>query len=576
MAEELRRWGFMMNTREGEAESGTLGVLCKEAEKVVVGEFFELFKVPWEHYFQGKQYAAVICTDLEAWERVHGKQRVSVVFSSVLSAADDGLGIGERDRRIGASVQVGSSVIPIYGPVAALRLKGGDTAIDPLVTVPDWGNAGIAVRTDSSVTIRLGYDLFDEIRFLLCEGQPPENAHFPTLDLHIDFLRNWLVQEGVTLVEIPPTPYGYLFTACLTHDIDFVAIRDHFLDRAFFGYLYRASFGSLKKHLRGEMSLRQLAKNWLSIASLPLVYLGLLKDFWDPFDRYTEIEKGDSSTFFIIPFKNVDGYLAGNASGAHRRTKYDCDDVEGAIRKLLLNGKEVGVHGLDAWHDATRGAMELARLRRITLQERPGIRMHWLLFEEGSWRKLEEAGFRYDSTFGYNDAVGFRAGTTQAYVPPGTARIVELPLHIQDTALFYGRRLNLSRAEARQRCAEVLTHARHHGGVVTVLWHDRSAAPERQWEWLYESMLEDFRSGDTWITSAEKVVKWFETRRAIRFAGVQAWKDHVAVQLSGGQVAEPGIQVRVHPGCRHDGNVSRGSHSVSREYKSEDSVVVTF
>ena len=98
------------------------------------------------------------------------------------------------------------------------------------------------------------------------------------------------MEEGVTVIEVPPTPYGCQFIACLTHDVDFAAIRDHLLDRAFFGFLYRASLGSFLKLLRGDMTFRQLVRNLLSIASLPLVYLGLVKDFWNPFDKYVEIE----------------------------------------------------------------------------------------------------------------------------------------------------------------------------------------------------------------------------------------------------------------------------------------------
>ena len=43
----------------------------------------------------------------------------------------------------------------------------------------------------------------------------------------------------------------------------------------------------------------------------------------------------------------------------------------------------------------------------------------------------------YDSTIGYNETVGYRAGTTQPYRPLAASRLLELPLHVMDTALFY-------------------------------------------------------------------------------------------------------------------------------------------
>ena len=50
------------------------------------------------------------------------------------------------------------------------------------------------------------------------------------------------------------------------------------------------------------------------------------------------------------------------------------------------------------------------------------------------WRM---AGATYDSTIGYNETVGYRAGTTQVYKPLEMTRLLELPLHVMDTAMFY-------------------------------------------------------------------------------------------------------------------------------------------
>jgi len=131
--------------------------------------------------------------------------------------------------------------------------------------------------------LRAGYDLFGEVAFLLTEGQPVENALIPTLELHISLLRDWIVSAGIPLVEIPPVPWGYRFIACLTHDVDFVGIRRHKLDHTFWGFVSRALFGSLVACIKGRSSLVRLTRNWLAVASLPLVYLGLLNDFWDQF-----------------------------------------------------------------------------------------------------------------------------------------------------------------------------------------------------------------------------------------------------------------------------------------------------
>ena len=65
-----------------------------------------------------------------------------------------------------------------------------------------------------------GYNLFDEVRFLLTDGQPAANASIPTLDEHIARLRVVDYTCGNTPGLVPPIPSGYNFIACLTHDID--------------------------------------------------------------------------------------------------------------------------------------------------------------------------------------------------------------------------------------------------------------------------------------------------------------------------------------------------------------------
>jgi hypothetical protein len=459
---------------------------------------------------------------------------------------------------------MGDSRIPLYGPASVLEAESLPPGSEPIASAADGGVVAASVRTRSGTVVRLGYDLLSEVAHLLTSGQPLENASIPALDLHIEFLRSLLVQGGVTLVEIPPRPDGFRYIACLTHDVDFAYIRRHLLDRTFFGFLARASLGSVKRFLAGRLTIGGLLGNWGAILVLPLVHLGLIKDFWDPFERYLHIEKGAPSTFFIIPFRNRDGVGMDGLSSAGRGTKYDCGDVEGSLPGLLAQGKEIGVHGIDAWHDAPSGISERERISTITGSARPGIRVLWLFFDRDSWRKLEEAGYRYDSTFGFNDGVGFRAGTMQAYVPPGVQRIFELPLHIQDTALFYGRRMDLRRAEASRLCAGMRAHASRLGGALTLLWHERSLAPERQWGWLYGEMLEAFRRDEAWMTSAEKAVAWFEARRAVKFTDVRVSEGEVSVRLSGPVPPAPGIRVFVHtPGSLH-------RSAISRAYAGED------
>src|SRR5205814_8142028 len=139
------------------------------------------------------------------------------------------------------------------------------------------------------------------------------------------------------------------------------------------------------------------------------------------------------------------------------------------------------------------GLDELARINGANGESKTGIRIHWLLRDANTPYALERAGYAYDSSFGYNETIGYRAGSSQVFRPLGAETLLELPLHIQDGALFYPQKLGLSETEAWELCQGVIDRTQEHGGIVTVLWHDRSHGPERFWGEFYAKLVEDLK-----------------------------------------------------------------------------------
>jgi hypothetical protein len=401
--------------------------------------------------------------------------------------------------------------IPVYGGTVGLKGEGETV----LQGERSQQRVGLLVRSQDRMLVRLGYDLFDETRILLTEGQPPEHAPIQTLELHIALLRDLIVRAGVQLVELPPIPDGFRFIACLTHDVDHPSIRFHRWDHTMFGFLYRAVIGSVRRVLAGRMPVGDLVKNWLAAVQLPLVHLGLARDTWSGFDRYLQLERGFPSTFFVLPFKGEPGIGASGRAPSKRASAYAAADIGARLRRLVAAGSEVGLHGLDAWADSARGANELGEIARIAGRSDLGVRMHWLYWGPDSAAKLEQAGFNFDSTIGYNQTVGYRAGTGQVFKLLGTRALLELPLHVMDTAMFYPRHLNLTFDEAERRLGAMIEVARDFGGVLTINWHDRSIAPERLWGGFYVRLLERLVSHGAWCTSASRAVRWFRRRRSV-------------------------------------------------------------
>lgn len=521
-----------------------IGVVARPEQFEVVEEFFQLFKTPWQPYCSGRAYDVVIVTADDVPEV---QTRLLLVYGSETKRVDADLGIRPRTRRKGAMLKDQDAVLPIYGDL--LTFVEGNKGVACHTAASE--SAGLTVDRATFTVMRLGYDLFDEVEFLLSVGQPPENAHIPALDMHIRMLRQWILEAGLSLLEIPPVPAGYDFSVCLTHDIDFAGIRNHKFDHTMWGFLYRASIGSLAKYFRGRLSLVKLLKNWQAALSLPFVYAGWATDFWDPFDWYLTVEKDLPATYFLIPFKGQAGDNVPGPNASRRAAAYDIADFSSSTATLLKEGCELGVHGIDSWHSAEKGRQELARIATVAGRRNVGVRMHWLLRNDETFRVLEEAGYSYDASSGYNETIGYRNGTAQAFCPPGARAILELPLHIQDGALFYPQRLDLSEAEAEKRCQALIHNSSSFGGVLTLLWHDRSHAPERLWGEYYIGLLQSLSSRKCWFGTAAQVVSWFRHRRKVRFERVEE-QGSVRIRLhhEGDEIVPP-LRIRVHmPGQR--------------------------
>jgi hypothetical protein len=528
-----------------------IGVIAKNSERLIAEEFFQLFKVPWEFYQREREYDVVIVTDNQA---EIPSAKLVIVFSSKPTTFDRDEGIKTTPRIGGAQLKQSEFSFPIYRGVALIQSNHY-----PCMIVKDSGECvGVKKIEESHRILRIGYDLFDEIGFLLCEGQPVRSAQIPTVEIHISVLRNWILKAGVPLVEIPPQPRGYDFTVCLTHDIDFIGIKDHKFDRSLFGFLWRAMLPFFCWHFWSKEWRTKLIRNWKALITLPGVYLGLSSDLWFDVLRYMAIEKGMVSTFFFIPFKNHAGIGKDKAFAKYRAVHYDVRDYKSLIQDLLKEGAEIGLHGIDAWYDSKKGSEELEIIRTITSQSLVGVRMHWLFFSGWSHRAIGESGFYYDSTLGYNRTVGYRSGTTQVYGFLGGEKTLELPLNIIDTAMFSPKRMGLSESKALELCKTLIKDFKTFGGVLTVNWHIRSLSPERNWDIFYLKLLEILKREKVWFASGRQVVTWFNKRRSIHFDKVSFSQGKVRLRLSGlNDSSVPDIFFRIHlPGSpfKPDGN----------------------
>lgn len=503
-----------------------ISVVVSEADRPVASEFFELFKTPWQFHTPGAPAEILLC----AGQEPPADDAALMIIYGAEPLAGDGAARADWETKTGPGrFRHDREELPVY--------------VRQCVEKTSQQMVFRRGQANGRPWVRIGFDLFAEVRHLLATGQPEANAGMPALERHIDYLREWIVSHGLPLVEIPPRPAGHAFIACLTHDVDHVGIRNHQFDHTMLGFLYRATAGSLLDACAGKRTLGQLGQNFSAALRLPLVHLGLARDFWYQFDQYTALEQGRPSTFYVIPKKGEAGVDAAGRRWPRRAASYDAADLRDILQRLEAAGKEVTVHGLEAWRDAGAGREERARIGGLVQQDAAGIRMHWLYFDAGSPARLEAAGYTYDSTLGYNRTVGYRAGTMQVFKPLAAQRLLELPLHIMDTALFYPSHLNLSPAAAAAAVLPLIENAVRFGGALTVNWHDRSLAPERLWGGFYVKLMDQLQAAGAWFATAAQAVAWFRQRRAATFESLPGGRVRIHSPAGGGRL--PPLRARV-------------------------------
>ncbi|HWC20224.1 MAG TPA: polysaccharide deacetylase family protein [Terriglobales bacterium] len=160
------------------------------------------------------------------------------------------------------------------------------------------------------------------------------------------------------------------------------------------------------------------------------------------------------------------------------------------VRNLRSRGIRQGIHpGYNTFRNAQLICGEAKRFSKVLGEEVLDGRQHYLRWDHETWLHYEAAGLLCDSTIGYADDVGFRAGTCVPYRPwlfslNRESAVVEIPLLVMDQAL-----LDMSIADAMQMVSRLIARCRNVGGVFTLLWHNSNAVARRHRR-LYAAILD--------------------------------------------------------------------------------------
>ena len=286
---------------------------------------------------------------------------------------------------------------------------------------------------------------------------------------------------------------GKKFAIFLSHDIDDVNTSFRHLIRSFGPYpLHKQKLGFLK-FIRSYSKKHNPYLNFRKIIQLEKKY------------------DANSSFFFLASEKDVFG------------NKYKVEDIQDELSYIIEQDCEIDLHtSFYAYNNLDLIKSEKKKLEEITGKKIIGVRNHVYRFNlPETWKILAQAGFDYDSTFGYHDMIGFRNGMCHPFKPYDLNEnqiipIFEIPPCIVDISLFSYMKLNAAKSWIIIK--KLIDDVEKLGGVLTILWHNWTYSYPvsyaglfgKEWTELYEKILSYGSEKNAWMTSGKNICEHFK------------------------------------------------------------------
>ncbi|WP_336489780.1 hypothetical protein [Methylobacterium nigriterrae] len=337
--------------------------------------------------------------------------------------------------------------------------------------------------------------------FRVTESSRRNSSAIPLVEHHVAELAS---QLGLAS-PIRPWPNGSVMALVMTHDTDAVDLSA----------LSEITINTTKYLLRRDPAYGELAKlGWRERARAPVE-----RSYFGSFEAWANVERayGICSAFYLFHRRRV------------RRRLNDCRSTVfnravdwTVLRRLASEGWEFGLHSaieaktsLDEFVD-TRNDIERALGQPVA-----GLRHHYWALDWRkpylTWRKHVNAGFRYDLSCAWQDAPGFRAGTSLPYRPWDPERRKALDLYVVPTAIMDGHVISGTGFDvARRRADEVIETIRAVGGVAMLDWHTETAFNRLAYEGyrdVAEQILSRWSGSSTWAATPWKLVSHWHTWR---------------------------------------------------------------
>ncbi len=370
-------------------------------------------------------------------------------------------------------------------PSKIIRAKVDSSYFNDLIVI--YGDDKIQIDKDKSY---IGADLLASSFFMLTRWEEIANQNKdkhgrfyendslsikwkfnnrPIVNEYVEFLWNVLLEMGFSHKRKEK-----LFRFIPTHDVDFLLKYD--------------SLFKCFKCLAGDLFKRKSLKTFfVNLKKIKNVKKGNDKDVYDTFDFLMDISESKSikSRFYFMP-----------GSKSEKDVSYDIGNKNCIliINRILDRGHIVGIHPTyNSYNNLVKLKSEIERLKIITSKLTEG-RQHFLRFQNPkTWQIWEDNNLKVDSTIGFYENIGFRAGICQEYTvfnikTRKKLNLKERPLIVMDTAL---RKLTDDKNKFVENCLLILRTVKKYNGDFVLLWHNNNLNINewKSWNEVYCELL---------------------------------------------------------------------------------------
>lgn len=313
----------------------------------------------------------------------------------------------------------------------------------------------ISCKQEYDISSRDGFD-----RFLSKFSLISEISKEPVFDNFSKMLLNIIQRIDNSIKEKSDK-----FRILLTHDVDNVNSRNIFVLLHFVKQILNGKEKSFKERV-GDLLKNTVSNRYMMI------------------DKCIELEKkynGKSEFYFIQGKKGRYG------------SRYSVNELKKVKNVFSQDGDFVaGIHtNFYSYENVDNIKNEKSTLENYFKINIKSCRNHYLRFKVPvSWSVLYDCGIEYDTTLGYSDTDGFRAGTSKCFLPYDVMKnekidILEIPMINMDVVEM---EKNKSFEEKWISIKEVIDKAKSNNSVSSILWHQCSLSYDDYYK-MYEKIL---------------------------------------------------------------------------------------